>query len=149
MVSLLEALHSLARKTSRPALSDSNCEMAGGLAVAPLGARSTRYQSQLTWRVWLVCVLASSGGLLFGFDLGGMHRSSLSALSCSDLTRNVSHIFGSNNVFFSSGIAGGVASMQGFLERFFPEVILQKQEANTSTGNKDYCQFDSQASLLL
>ncbi len=63
------------------------------------------------------------------------------------ISRDMSPIF-LNDVFNSSGIAGGVASMQGFLERFFPEVILQKQEALTSTGNKDYCQFDSQASLL-
>ncbi|EIE20603.1 general substrate transporter [Coccomyxa subellipsoidea C-169] len=89
--------------------------MAGGLAIATVGTRSAEYHGELSWRVFLVCIVASSGGLLFGYDLG---------------------------------IAGGVASMHGFLERFFPEVILQKQEALQSTANKDYCQFDSQTLQL-
>ncbi|KAK9917567.1 hypothetical protein WJX75_005843 [Coccomyxa subellipsoidea] len=85
--------------------------MAGGLAVAVVGGRSAEYHAELSWRVFLVCIVASSGGLLFGYDLG---------------------------------IAGGVASMQGFLERFFPEVIEQKLKALQIPANKDYCQFDSQ-----
>lgn len=32
----------------------------------------------------------------------------------------------------------------GYSQIFFPDVILQKQEAANSTANKDYCQFDSQ-----
>lgn len=45
-------------------------EMAGGLAIALAGARSAEYHAKLSWRVLLVCIVASSGGLLFGYDLG-------------------------------------------------------------------------------
>ena len=42
-----------------------------------------------------------------------------------------------------AGIAGGVASMDPFLQRFFPQVIQQKADARQS-GSSTYCQYDNE-----
>lgn len=47
------------------------------------------YKSSFTWRMFFYCLIASTGGTLFGYD---------------------------------NGITGGVVSMKGFLEKFFPEI---------------------------
>lgn len=44
--------------------------MAGGMVVADVGGRARDYNGRVTWYVILVALIASSGGLLFGYDLG-------------------------------------------------------------------------------
>ena len=44
--------------------------MAGGMIVADVGGRARDYNGKVTWYVILVALIASSGGLLFGYDLG-------------------------------------------------------------------------------
>ena len=44
--------------------------MAGGMVVADIGGRARDYNGRVTWYVVLVALIASSGGLLFGYDLG-------------------------------------------------------------------------------
>lgn len=42
---------------------------------------------------------------------------------------------------WDNGITGGVVSMQGFLEKFFPDVLAKP---STTAGNSLYCTFDDQ-----
>lgn len=44
--------------------------MAGGLVVTNVGGRAAEYNGKVTWYVILVSMIAASGGLLFGYDLG-------------------------------------------------------------------------------
>nr|XP_019705720.1 hexose carrier protein HEX6 [Elaeis guineensis] len=66
------------------------------------------YNGRVTVFVVLSCMVAASGGLLFGYDLG---------------------------------ISGGVSTMEGFLEKFFPEVYTQMKE---DTKISNYCRFNSE-----
>ena len=47
----------------------------------------------------------------------------------------------------STGVMGGVTSMDGFLEDYFPSVAAQQASVNTP-GNL-YCQYDSQTLQLM
>ncbi len=47
----------------------------------------------------------------------------------------------------SAGVMGGVTSMNGFLNNYFPSV-LEKQNAVNTVGNL-YCQYDSQTLQLM
>lgn len=40
------------------------------MVVADVGGRARDYNGRVTWYVILVALIASSGGLLFGYDLG-------------------------------------------------------------------------------
>ena len=44
--------------------------MAGGMVIADIGGRARDYNGKVTWYVLLVALIAPSGGLLFGCDLG-------------------------------------------------------------------------------
>ncbi|KAG6478370.1 hypothetical protein ZIOFF_061812 [Zingiber officinale] len=90
----------------------SEVTMAGGAVVA--GGEGKEYPGKLTLFVLLTCVVAATGGLIFGYDIG---------------------ISGDVNPSIC-----GVTSMDSFLRKFFPEV-LSKEKANKSTNQ--YCTFDS------
>ncbi|KAJ4817994.1 Sugar transport protein 5 [Rhynchospora pubera] len=65
--------------------------------------------ASLPFSVVLTCIMAASGGLIFGYDIG---------------------------------ISGGVSSMESFLSKFFPSVLLKMMEKGQ---NNEYCVYDSQA----
>lgn len=52
------------------------------------------YKSSFTWTMFFYCLIASTGGALFGYD---------------------------------NGITGGVVSMKGFIEKFFPEIAEENR----------------------
>lgn len=81
--------------------------MAGG-GMGPISNGKT-YPGEVTLYVIVACIIAASGGALFGYD---------------------------------NGITGGVISMPGFLEQFFPDLL----DTSSSHGdNQDpYCKYDSQ-----
>jgi hypothetical protein len=70
-------------------------------------ATDKSYTANFTWYMFFSCVVAASGGALFGWD---------------------------------NGVTGGVVSMRGFLEQFFPDIL---DRSTTQVGNL-YCTFDDQ-----
>jgi hypothetical protein len=42
----------------------------GGVVVTDAGSRAAQYESKTTAAVVFICIIAASGGLLFGYDLG-------------------------------------------------------------------------------
>ncbi|KAK6936884.1 Major facilitator, sugar transporter-like [Dillenia turbinata] len=85
--------------------------MAGGFGITgPQG----QYKGKLTPFVILTCMIAATGGVIFGYDIGVSAQ------------------------WFSEG---GVTSMEPFLKKFFPEVY-RKMTEDTKISN--YCKFDSQ-----
>ena len=42
----------------------------GGIGVGVAGARADQYEAKITPAVIIICLVAASGGLLFGYDLG-------------------------------------------------------------------------------
>ncbi|RZS08300.1 hypothetical protein BHM03_00039258, partial [Ensete ventricosum] len=106
--------------------------MAGGAIVNPGGGKE--YPGKLTLFVFLTCVVAATGGLIFGYDIG--ISGVISIYSLFDLL--FLSAFGSD---VGWGWVGGVTSMDSFLEKFFPEVY-RKEKKDTSTNQ--YCKFDSQ-----
>lgn len=44
--------------------------MAGGGVVAGYGTKAAQYEGRVTVYVVLACIVAASGGLLFGYDIG-------------------------------------------------------------------------------
>ncbi|KAL2650571.1 hypothetical protein R1flu_018699 [Riccia fluitans] len=83
--------------------------MPGGLVATGGGIPQRLYNGKPTTYVVLTCILAASGGLMFGYDVG---------------------------------ISGGVTSMDGFLQKFFPEVYDRKHSPNNTDGN--YCKYNNQ-----
>ena len=47
-----------------------NTMAGGGFATAPIGPRASQYESKITFYVIITCIIASSGGLMFGYDVG-------------------------------------------------------------------------------
>ncbi|KAL0304067.1 UNVERIFIED_CONTAM: Hexose carrier protein HEX6 [Sesamum radiatum] len=87
------------------------------VAVAINTSEGSQYNGKITWLVTLSCIIAASGGLLFGYDTG-VTVSSYGKLLCS-----VSDVDGS------------------ILEKILPGVYIQmKEDKNVS----NYCKFDSQ-----
>ncbi|RWW02313.1 hypothetical protein BHE74_00017456 [Ensete ventricosum] len=89
--------------------------MAGGAIVNTRGGKD--YPGKLTLFVFLTCVVAATGGLIFGYDIG---------------------ISGGDWDWWS---VGGVTSMDSFLQKFFPEVYKKEKSAKSTN---QYCKFDSQ-----
>lgn len=44
--------------------------MAGGGVVSHAGSKASQYEGHVTVFVVLACIVAASGGLLFGYDIG-------------------------------------------------------------------------------
>ena len=42
----------------------------GGVVASGGGGRETQYEGRVTGHVVLACIVAASGGLLFGYDIG-------------------------------------------------------------------------------
>eukprot|EP00250_Pteridium_aquilinum_P020700 c24911_g2_i1 orf=332-1915(-) len=42
----------------------------GGFAAAPAGSRAAQYEGKITIYVIMTCIIAASGGLMFGYDVG-------------------------------------------------------------------------------
>ncbi|XAR66801.1 hypothetical protein NMG60_11013140 [Bertholletia excelsa] len=83
--------------------------MAGG-SLAPSGVakeRAEQYEGKVTCYVVVSCVIAATGGSIFGYDIG---------------------------------ISGGVTSMDGFLEKFFPTVYRNKMHVHEN----NYCKYNNQ-----
>lgn len=83
--------------------------MAGG-SFGPSGVskeRAGQYQGRVTAYVVISCIVAATGGSIFGYDIG---------------------------------ISGGVTSMNGFLEKFFPVVYKNKMHAHEN----NYCKYNNQ-----
>lgn len=49
---------------------DTSSEMAGGGVVSHGGGNAAQYEGRVTVYVVLACIVAASGGLLFGYDIG-------------------------------------------------------------------------------
>lgn len=45
---------------------------------------------------------------------------------------------------YDLGVTGGIVSMQGFLEQFFPSIWQQVQLDEGRSGGDPYCQYDNQ-----
>ena len=80
--------------------------------MAPTGPMKV-YNGVVTTYVIIACIVAASGGALFGYD---------------------------------NGITGGVVSMPGFLERFFPSVTATTSPVtgNPNKPTNPFCQYDNQ-----
>ncbi|CAM8925173.1 hypothetical protein QQ045_023435 [Rhodiola kirilowii] len=83
--------------------------MPGGPMAAQDNHDQQRYAGDdgLTASVVIICIVASSAGLIFGYDIG---------------------------------ITGGVTTMEPFLKKFFPSVLIKMKSAEQN----QYCIFDSQ-----
>ena len=42
----------------------------GGFTSGPAGARASQYEAKITVYVIITCIIAASGGLMFGYDVG-------------------------------------------------------------------------------
>ncbi|OAY75013.1 Sugar carrier protein C [Ananas comosus] len=102
--------------------------MAGGGVVSSVGGKD--YPGKMTLFVFLACLVASSGGLIFGYDIG------ISEFHVESLMANSVLIFNAK---------GGVTSMDSFLLKFFPSVYRKEKQ---DTGINQYCKFDSQLLTL-
>ncbi|AES91728.2 sugar transport protein 7 isoform X1 [Medicago truncatula] len=69
--------------------------------------RAEQYKGRVTVHVIIACIVAATGGSLFGYDVG---------------------------------ISGGVASMDDFLQNFFPAVYKHKLRAHEN----NYCKYNNQ-----
>ncbi|GJM98346.1 hypothetical protein PR202_ga15347 [Eleusine coracana subsp. coracana] len=94
------------------------------------GGEEEEYGGRVTIFVVLSCVVACSGGFLFGYDLGVSGQSRYHFHAMYIPARNL--------------VVGGVTSMNSFLKRFFPEVYRRKQNSKLS----HYCQFNSELLTL-
>nr|CAD1829280.1 unnamed protein product [Ananas comosus var. bracteatus] len=89
--------------------------MASGAIVSAAGAKE--YPGTLTLFVFLTCVVAATGGLIFGYDIGISVCNILYGLICR-----------------GRDVDGSL------LKKFFPSVYWKKQDESTN----QYCTFDSQ-----
>ena len=106
-------------------------DMAGGLLIVPDNHIKT-YNGRLTWQVVLTCIVASTGGLLFGW--GALQIILAACLCLSMLLKPIPVLLRS----FDNGITGGVTSMHPFLQKFFPDVYAHVT-STISDGSNAYC----------
>ena len=102
---------------------------------------------KVTFYVIVVALIASSGGLLFGYDLvsklTGCHiwqcrAQAFCILAAMSIKVHPGPSHASRHRL--QGVTGGVTAMPDFLEMFFPDVLAAQQNKSTDP----YCSFDSQ-----
>lgn len=121
------------------------------LSPGDASARAADYEGKITFRLLVGVIVAATGGMLFGYDLGVTGEASL--LPCIQLrcTTNVhlqhfqqklltgkSRALCAEETHQMHGCtAGGVSSFPDFINKFFPEILGQK-------GSNAYCTYNSQ-----
>uniref|UniRef100_A0A0D3FWJ1 Major facilitator superfamily (MFS) profile domain-containing protein n=1 Tax=Oryza barthii TaxID=65489 RepID=A0A0D3FWJ1_9ORYZ len=108
--------------------------MAGGGFPVAGGAPPGDYAGGITFSVVVTCLMAASGGLIFGYDIGISGTYVRRPLHLHALQKN------DINLFTQSGLAddrwsGGVTAMESFLAAFFPGVLRRMAAARRD----EYC----------
>ncbi|RXH80394.1 hypothetical protein DVH24_041541 [Malus domestica] len=104
----------------------------GGFGAAGGGAD---FEAKITPLVIISCILASTGGLMFGYDVG---------ISGEREYYFIYIIYGlSDEQIYAN--AGGVTSMPEFLREFFPGVYRKNQHPGRESN---YCKYDNQGLQL-
>ena len=125
---------------------------------APAGGEI--YEAEFTWVAFFCCLTAASGGALFGYD-NGAHSIPVIVPRVSSPTPGLlkslpdcdrSGVFSAClcaavSCAACTGVMGGVTSMNGFLNDYFPSVAANQAAVNT-VGNL-YCQYDSATLQLM
>jgi hypothetical protein len=134
---------------------------AGGLAPSAATSRAAQYAGGLNLYVIIVALLAGSGGLLFGYDIGvaffsciGLIFTLLAGFDTYPLHKQQQqqqqprYLFQSIAFWVQSsyndarccrydiGVTGGVTSMAEFQQKFFPDVYERTQQP--SEDNNPY-----------
>ncbi|RZS15909.1 hypothetical protein BHM03_00047806 [Ensete ventricosum] len=86
-----------------------------------------QFEGKITTYVVICGIIAATGGLMFGYDIG------ISGIQF------VNGLWDLNMLF-----AGGVTAMDDFLEKFFPDVYVKKHRAKEN----NYCKYDNQGLQL-
>jgi hypothetical protein len=109
----------------------------GGFAVGD--APSGDYGGGITFSVVVTCLMAASGGLIFGYDIGisgtSRPRVCVANLQCC----NVQSTDMSHSLPVNFDRSGGVTAMESFLAEFFPGVLRRMAAARRD----QYCVYDS------
>ncbi|KAJ1436961.1 Sugar/inositol transporter [Sesbania bispinosa] len=109
--------------------------------------RAEQYKGRVTAYVIIACIVAATGGSLFGYDIGISGPSLILTLN-QNFHDFLFSMFRSNKKGGEQGNAlvsypsckSGVTSMDDFLQDFFPSVYRHKMHAHEN----NYCKYDNQ-----
>ncbi|KAH9289027.1 hypothetical protein KI387_033144, partial [Taxus chinensis] len=111
--------------------------MAGGAEfLSNTSCQVKKYEGGITVFVVITCIVAATGGLIFGYDIGISGTKEFLLLLLLHAHNSPPQLF----LFFT----GGVTSMPPFLKKFFPQVFRKE----ISSKHNDYCKFDSEILTL-
>ena len=127
------------------------CPSNFALAAAGASARAGDYEGRVTIKVVTACIIAATGGMLFGYDLGVTGRPYTlcpedqilpapvlaCCVNCLPLFLPAHFSVPLLCSTFSRCFAGGVSSFPVFLDDFFPEVLGGR-------SSNAYCTYNSQ-----